>query len=73
MQITDQLDTDGNPIGLRGPIDVVQVGNTLRDKETGMCWAIKDCYGDWVNPTMHRIGVKSKMIVDESNGDSHRE
>ena len=65
MQITGQLDTDGNPISWAGPVDVVLFGNTLRDKECGFVWAIKDHYGDWVSPGMHSIGVKSKMIVTE--------
>ncbi|MDJ0712579.1 MAG: hypothetical protein QNJ14_19510 [Woeseiaceae bacterium] len=65
LQITGQLDTEGNPISWTGPIDVVRFGNTLRNKETGMVWAIQDEYGDWVSPGMHSLGLKSVMTVVE--------
>ena len=67
ISIIDQLDVDGNSIGLSGPIDVVRFGDSLRDKTTGMCWAIKDGYGDWVSPLMYSFGVKSVMVVEETD------
>jgi len=43
----------------------VEFGRTLRDSD-GCVWAIKDDYGDWVSPAMHRIGVKCKQHVIEA-------
>lgn len=63
LQITGYYDTKGKgPTDYVKPIPVVQFSNTLRDSD-GCVWAIKDGYGDWVNPAMHRIGVKSKQHV----------
>lgn len=70
IQLIDQLDTQGNPMNMDfSNVDVVQLGNSLRDKTTGMCWAIKDEYGDWVSPTMHKVGVKSVIIVEDTDED----
>ena len=64
MKITGQLDTDGNAIDFTEEIEVVEFGNTLRDKN-GMCWAVKDDYGDWVNPGMRSLGIRCPMVVTE--------
>lgn len=64
MKITGQKQTNGEPITFTAPIEVVQFGDSLRD-DTGMCWAIKDEYGDWVSPTLHKMGVKSVMVLTE--------
>lgn len=63
FKITGQYDTSGvlSPFGK--PVEVVQFGDTLRSPDDGMVWSIKDEYGDWVSPTMHRLGIKSKHEV----------
>lgn len=66
LRITGQFDTQGRLVQFRTPVEVAQLGNTLRDKFDGNVWAVKDDYGDWVSPNLHRIGVKSKMQVEES-------
>lgn len=63
LKITGYYDTKGKgPTPYAKPIEVVEFGKTLRDQD-GCVWAIKDDYGDWVSPAMHRIGVKSKQHV----------
>lgn len=37
-------------------------GSSIRD-EDGFALAVLDQYGDWVSPSMLRIGIKSKMEV----------
>ena len=64
MKITGQLDTDGNPMPFTEEIEVTEFITSLRDKD-GICWALKDEYGDWVSPTMYNMGVKSIMVVTE--------
>ena len=63
MRILGQYDTTGNYLAYTSPIEVVELGNTLRDKMDGFIWAIKDDYGDWVSPALHKIGVKSKIKI----------
>ena len=63
FKITGQYDTSGNFGPFTKPIEVVQFGNTLRTPDDGMVWSVKDNYGDWVSPTMLRIGLKSKHEV----------
>lgn len=60
MKVLGQYDTDGKYLKYKKPIEVNQFGNTLVDKD-GMCWAVKDEYGDWISPTMKKLGLKSKI------------
>lgn len=66
MVITGYYDTKGDffPYA-EGPVPVVLLGDTLRDPDTGFLEAIKDQYGDWVNPRMLQLGIKSKMQVED--------
>lgn len=61
MKMLGQYDTDGNYLPFTEPQEVVQFGDTLRDKDTGFVEAVKDDYGDWVNPRMRALGLKVKI------------
>lgn len=63
MKALGQYDTSGDYIAYVAPQEVFLFGNTLRD-EDGFVVAVKDDYGDWVSPTMHRLGIKSKLEID---------
>lgn len=68
IRLIDQLDTEGNRMNMDfSNVDVVRFGNSLRDKVTGMHWAVKDEYGDWVSPTMRKMGVKSIILVEDTD------
>ena len=70
VKLIDQKDTDGNLMGFDfSQIEVVRFGNTIRDKLTGKVWAIQDPYGDWVDPTMLSMGLKSVIVVEETDED----
>lgn len=64
MQILGQYDLNGEYREWRVPRDVVQFGNTLRDKY-GLVWGIKDGYDDWVSPTLYAYGIKAVLKVIE--------
>lgn len=66
MKITGQYSTDGELIPFVEPQEVTPFGNTLRDAD-GFVMAVRDDYGDWVSPSLHRVGVKSKMEVVDDN------
>lgn len=68
MKIIGQYSSSGELIPYVEPQEVTQFGNTLRDVD-GLVLAIKDNYGDWVSPSLYRVGVKSKMevVVDRTN------
>lgn len=59
-----QYDTDGRYQPYTRPVEVSQLGNTLRDKEDGFVIAVKDQYGDWVSPSLLRLGIKSKIKIE---------
>lgn len=64
MKIKGDWDVQGQYME-RNPdkqMELTQFGNSLRD-EDGMVWAIKDEYGDWVNPTLARMGLKVKLDI----------
>jgi len=65
VEVVGQYDTNGAyaPYHM-GPIPVRRFGDTLRDSD-GFVWAVLDEYGDWVSPTMLRLGLKSKIEVSE--------
>lgn len=66
LQVVAQYDSTGkSKTKFATPIDVVQIGNTLRDKTFGFVFAEKDAYGDWVSPALRAIRVKSKFEVLE--------
>ena len=64
MKVTGQISADGSVINFITPFEVVQFGDTLRDKFDGFTVAVKDEYGDWVSPTLRGIGVKATMILE---------
>ncbi|OGC95041.1 MAG: hypothetical protein A2W25_01420 [candidate division Zixibacteria bacterium RBG_16_53_22] len=63
MKVIGQYGTDGEYHAYTEPQDVYLFGNSLRDRD-GFVLAVKDSYGDWVSPTLHRIGVKSKIKIE---------
>ena len=65
MKILGQYDTNGEYIEHREPTKVAQLGDTLRD-EDGFVWGRKDDYGDWVSAGLYRVGIKSKLKIDET-------
>ena len=67
MKIIGQYDTAGIYMPFIHPCEVVQVGNTLRDKTDGIVTAVMDDYGDWVNSNLRRLGVKCKMKIATDN------
>ena len=71
MRILGQFDTDGNYMPYASSMTCHVFGRTLRDDD-GFVLAVKDKYGDWVSPTMKRLGLKSVIKVDWSptNGDA---
>lgn len=69
MKITGQYSTDGELIPFVNPVEVVQIGDTLSDAD-GFIVAVRDGYGgDWVSPSLHLVGVKSKMEVFDDNAE----
>lgn len=66
MKVTGSYDTDGNYQPYTKSVEVVQYGTQLIETETGMLWAIRDEYGDWVSPNLHGIGVKVKIEVEDT-------
>lgn len=64
MKILGEYDTSGNFIEFVAPVEVHQFGNTLRNSD-GFVQAVKDSYGDWVNPHMKALGLKVKVEVEE--------
>ena len=64
IKILGQYDTDGQYNAFVTPQDAVLFGSTLRDSD-GFVVAVKDDYGDWVSPTLHRLGIKSKLKIEE--------
>lgn len=63
MRVVGQYDTSGDYRAYTEPQDVHLLGNTLRDRD-GFVVAVKDSYGDWVSPSLHRMGIKSKIEVE---------
>lgn len=62
-------ETNGNgPYPYKEPINTVIHGNSLRDAD-GFAWAVKDEYGDFVSPSMLRMGIKAKIEVEEASHD----
>jgi len=57
-------DTDGNYSPFREPFRGYPFGNSIRD-EDGMSWAVLDQYGDYVNPRLLPLGIKSRIKVVE--------
>lgn len=68
MQIVGQFDTQGGYFSFTEPREVVKFGDTLRS-EDGFVEAVKDEYGDWVSPSMLKLGMKSKIKLKETNND----
>lgn len=64
VYVLGYFDTDGNYTPYREAFRGYPFGNSLRD-EDGMCWAVSDQYGDWVNPHLIRLGIKSRIKVVE--------
>ena len=64
MQIVGQYDTDGNYVPYTEAQEVSQLGSALIS-EWGFTVAVKDEYGDWVSPTLARMGLKSVIEVVE--------
>lgn len=64
MKIIGQYDTEGNYRPYAAAVEVSRLGGALRDKEYGFVLAVKDGYGDWVSPTMLRLGLKSRIRTD---------
>jgi hypothetical protein len=64
MVVAGQYDTEGKLTPFKDPVEVNQLGNRLLCKD-GICWALRDSYGDWVSPTLHSVGVKCKVKVSE--------
>lgn len=64
MKIIGQYGTDGNYQAYTKKQTVYRFGNTLRDTD-GIVVAVKDEYGDFVSPTMKRLGLKSKIETEE--------
>lgn len=64
MKVIGDYDTDGNFSAYAKPVEVVQHGNQLMETDSGMIWAVKDEYGDWVNPNLLRLQVKSIIKVE---------
>lgn len=62
--VVGYYDTDGNYSAFREAIPVFRFGDSYRDKD-GMAWAVKDEYGDWVNPNLIGIGVKSVIKIEQ--------
>lgn len=64
MKVTGIFNTDGDYHAYKLPINVFVFGNTLRE-EDGFVIAVKDSYDDWVCPRMLKLGIKSKIKVEE--------
>lgn len=64
VYVLGYFDTDDNYTAFRQPFQGFPVGNTIRD-ENGTCWAVADSYGDWVNPNLVGLGIKSRIKVVE--------
>lgn len=58
------FDTNGSYSPFREPLRGYPFGSSIRD-EDGMSWAVADQYGDWVNPNLIRLGIKSRIKVVE--------
>ena len=63
MKVLGQYDTSGDYRAYTEPQEVFPFGHTLRDGD-GFVVAVKDSYGDWVSPTLHKMGIKSKIEVE---------
>ena len=63
MKAVGQYDTDGNYQPFREPVEVVRFGDSLREPDTGITWAVLDEYGDWVSPILKRFNRKSIVEV----------
>ncbi len=64
MKVIGEIDTSGQPMLFTESVEVVSLGNRLVDSETGMVMAVKDSYGDWVNPRMMNLGLKIKVMTE---------
>jgi len=62
MIITGQKDTEGKFMPFTKEIPVNNFGGRLICN-SGICWAIKDSYGDWVSPNMHKLGLKCIVVL----------
>ena len=62
--VEGQYDTAGQYMKFVTPQVGFVFGRSIRD-EDGFSLAIKDDYGDWVSPTMFRLGLKCKLEVKE--------
>lgn len=51
------------------PLEVRLLGNTLRDWFDGTVQAVKDEYGEWVNPRLKRIGIRQRLEVRKEVAD----
>ncbi|MEE9401639.1 MAG: hypothetical protein V3V47_00420 [Desulfobacteria bacterium] len=64
MKAIGQYDAQGNYTEYAMTVDLTQVEDTLRMSEDGMVFAVKDDYGDWVQPMLRKLGVKSVIKVE---------
>jgi hypothetical protein len=63
MKALGQYDTSGDYRAYTEPQEVFLFGKSLRDND-GFVVAVKDSYGDWVSPALHRMGIKSRIEVE---------
>lgn len=69
MQVVGFYDTDENyRDSATGPIDVTERFGCLYC-EDNVCWAVRDQYNDWVNPTLLDLGLKARVEILEREGD----
>lgn len=62
VQVLGCYDTDGKLVPYVAPVRGFIFGSSIRD-EDGFALAVLDQYGDWVSPSMLRVGIKSKMEI----------
>lgn len=63
MRVVGQYDTSGKYIPYKEAQKCYRLGKSLCD-EDGFVLAVMDEYGDWVSPSMHALGLKSRIKVE---------